>query len=235
MSDYVKPVKQCPDAPLGYQSVNELVESQDAQFELLSLEHEPLPEAPANSVFAGEIGGTFGGFANLIEPISGEHNTPKVARGSIGLEVDPNQFAIGAPIISLRYKTGVFTNYVRLGVGFYFFPVVGLTDFYGEALPIDTFSSSDLRCCQVTPTSTITISTSTTTIVAPGLYVSTWQETTLDSSNVGFDLADFSFDLVVYGNRDTDLTPPLVQPICSRAGVQRRRWHPRSRVVLPPI
>lgn len=232
MSDYVKPVKQCSDAPLGYQSVNELAQSQDAQLELLSLEHEPMSEAP-NSVFAGEIGGTQGGFANLAEPVGGEHNTPKVARGTIGLEVDPNQFAIGAPIIALRYRSGVFTNYLRLGVGFYFFPVVGLTDFYGEALPIDTFNSADLRCCQVTPTSTITVTTSTTTIVAPGLYVSTWQETTLDSSNVGFDLADFSFDLVVYGNRDTDLTPPLAQPIVSPPSARRRRWHPRSRIVQP--
>jgi hypothetical protein len=231
MSDYVKPVKQCSDAPVGIQTVNELAESQDAQRALLRLEHVDPPDVFSLEGLSGFVGG--GKLQPSEGPAFGEHNTPKVARGVIGLDVDPNLAAFGAPIVTLRYQSGVCDGYVRTAVGMYFFPIVGLSELYGEAMPIDTFNDGAVRVCQVFPVSSATINTASVSIASAGLYVSTWEETTLDSSNLGFELASFSFDLVVYGNYDTELTPQLISPVLSARVDRHRRWHPRSRIVQP--
>jgi len=232
MSDYEKPVKKCVDAPLGIRAVNAIAESQDAQKQLLDVEHVGVfEEAP----FIPNFGNIAGGKLTLQPaPSPGEHDTPKVARGTISLDIDPNGlFATpGNPVQGVNYKSGVCRSFVRVEEGLYFFPIEGLTDFYGEATP-KAADNTTTRRCETYSAVNLTPATVQQPTTVPGVYVRLYEETTLDSSNVGFDVADFGFDLTIYGNRDLDLTPPFVAPVYSRAVAQRRRWHPRSRIVQP--
>lgn len=232
MSDYEKPIKDVQDNAIGFRAVNALVESQDAQRQLLELEHDPIPAGPP-VVIAGDLGGDSVALNTLDAFTGGAHNTPKVARGTMSLEVQTSPFGGLAAWVTLRFRSGVCVDWIRIQTGVYFIPVRGLTDFYGEALPISA-DNTTYRECQVQPTSTVTIATATTITVAPGLYVSLWEEAAIDSGNLGFQRADYSFDLVVYGNRDTALGDSRPFFTSSLPGAPRRRWRPKSGVFYVP-
>lgn len=217
MSDYEKPVKECQDAPVGIRAVNQLSENQDATKALLEAEHLAQPDLPPFAPGFGDLsgGGTqFGQGIGLDFVSGGRHNTPKVARGIMRVEVD-DLFAVGSNVLRTAFHSGVCVSLARIGVGSYFVPIEGLTDFDAEAWPLHG-DSTVTRIVQQTP-----VGASTSASATPGIYVSLWQETLLEpnvnTADLGFALTDFGFQLVVYGYNDTAV------PATSNAGAMLRR------------
>lgn len=232
---YVKQPKACGDAPIGFRTINQLSDNQLNTKAALSLEHstprEMPPVAPASGNF---IGGSV--FNNVVLSISastdGQHETPKVARGTMAVEALPTG-AFGStsvPTLSARFFSGVCTNVQRISMGQYFVPVNGLADFYAEVTP-EADDNTVTRLAQQTATSSVS---STSTTPSPGVYVSLWEET-LIAGNLGFALADFNFHVTVYGRRSSawDATQDGYAPPAStqNAFTRRSRFPLRSRII----
>lgn len=226
---YEKPIKQCQDNAIGIGEVNRIAASQDAQKTLFDLEHEVMPDAPDFAPVHGNIGGGGTGLASL-EMIGGEHDTPKIARGTIGLTIATAPTA-GAPVATVRNRSGICIAFSRIATGQYFFPVPGnITSFYGEAHPLSA-DNTTYRRCEAVPSWALS-----NYVGPPGVFVSTWQQAALVGGALGFTLTDFSFDVTVYGNRGTDIDDSLPFDAAVTGAPQwvlRRRWHPRSRVFKP--
>ena len=194
---YVKPVKQCVDAPLGFRTVNELVGNQDDTRALLEAEHTPQPDfvaAPQKGVIAGR-GTRYASTAGLSEVFGGQHDTPKVARGELlaVLTEEAELFAAGAPTLTIALQSGVVGGLVRIATGKFFVPISGLENFDAEVFLVYDAEDTVARLIQQTPSQTGD---------EPGVYVTTWREATLLSSNLGFRLYDSAFHLIVYGFRE---------------------------------
>lgn len=230
MSTYEKPTKKCQDALMGFRTINQLAANQDAVLHLLQVEHMPTPEQPPNAPAGADVSGGTINLGSTIDVIGGgQHATPKVARGTLGVDVVSSLLTIGSATV--RYRTGLCHQLVRVSLGVYFVPIFGCTDFYGEAT-VKSDDNTTTRKTDVIPTSTIVVSTTQVTVIAPGLFIILSEEQLLDSGALGFDLADFSFDLTVYGRRGELLETEFPWP--QHLGARRaRRWHPRGRVVKP--
>lgn len=225
---YAKPIKQCQDNAIGFRTVNELAASQDAQKTLFDLEHVILADDPNISLPHGDLGGGGAGIVSL-QLNGGEHDTPKIARGSMGVTI-VTAGAPGAPVANARYRSGICLTFQRIATGEYFFPLpVDVTAFYAEAHPLSA-DNTTYRRCEVIP------SDSFTTPIAIGVYVSTYQQAALSGGALGLTLADFSFDLVVYANRGTNLDDSLpfdAAVATAPPWLTRRRWTPKSAVFKP--
>jgi hypothetical protein len=229
---YVKPQQSDIDTPIGFRTVNQLSDNQAAIKTLLEVEHLPGKEPQTF-----DVGNAAGGPSLLSPPdlnVGGQHETPKVARGVMMVESDPsNLFAVaGSPFVRARFHSGSCVNLQRMQTGLYFVPISGFAEFYAEVTP-EADDNTVTRIAQQAPT-TVVISASTPP--QPGIFVSTWEETTLLSSNVGFAPADFNFMVTVYGRRSSAWVPGedgFPYPISIRP--PRRRTSPRSRVFFVKV
>lgn len=227
---YTKPIKLCQDVAVGIDTVNDLTASQGDTRNLLAVEHLTPPEAQVvASGFGNQIGGGFGSIDNPTFDVDhgGEHNTPKVARGTMTVLYD-TVVALGQLPVRVGVKSGVCVGFQRISAGQYFIPITGLTDFYAEVTAIADDNTVTRHVEQVSVYNT----------VQPGIFVTTWKEATLTGPNLGFTLSEFGFHVTVYGRRgelfDPGVygSPMMVQGRSLRLNVPRR---PRSGIFFVKV
>jgi hypothetical protein len=228
---YVKPTKACVDACIGIDTVNDLASSQLDTKTLLELEHAPMSD-PVINVGTGDLGGlSLNGDGGATTPSGGQHDTPKVSRGTMVVETVA-ALNFGAASIRVVTKSGVCKTITRIAAGTYFLPIGGLTSFHAVVTP-QADDNTVTRLIQAAPA----VSSSDAEAASPGVFITTWEEATLVSSNKGFTLTEFGFNVVVYGRRGDVFDPgeegfPWQQS--SRGGRARRRV-PRSGVFFVKV
>lgn len=214
---YEKPPKQCQDAPTGFASMNTLAANQDDTKAVHDVEHLPEPEQPTFASGFGDLAGLpvdrIDSF-ELEELHGGQHETPKVARGTLRIEYS-DLFAVGSSQTVAAFKSGVCRSFVKLGTGSYFLPIRGFSVLSADAWPLAS-SSHAARLVEQTPAPTES---------DPGIYVSTWEE----HATLGLQLANFSFQVVVYGFRGDVVVTPSPAPIRPSRFARGPMWRPLTR------
>lgn len=222
---YTKPVKQCGDAPMGINTVNAVVDSQTEMRAVLETEHVPQLEPPVVGGF-GHLGGGQVSVSTLNVLVGGAHDTPKVARGTMRIDT-VDAYAIGSASMKVGYRTGVCREIQRIQTGCWFLPIIGLVDFYAEVSASQDDPSAAREVSQ-TPFSADG--------VPAGIFIYCWEEQTLNSSELGMTLADYSFSVVVFGRKpepNTEVAPVVAQASPAQHAYRHGLRRPHSRVFKP--
>ena len=169
---YSKQIFVNSDVPIGYQSINQLIDNLDASFDGMDLEHVSA-DIPLNP------GGTD----------IGRHDSKNVVLDVV--QVFGSQFTVS--LFGNQVEVGSSGNFVtgvtRISAGVYFVEVLGAPTYWGEAVASVTSSTPTpyMQCRSIYPTSPA---------ARPGIVVTCYE---LGSGS--FVATDFDFTLTVCGER----------------------------------
>lgn len=177
MPSYVKLHYGITDFSAGIQSVNQLRDNFQADYDAWIAEHSAAVVIDTSSRMGTPkvaVGANFG-----------RHNTPKVPRAALKTQLFTSGFAVVLPGAGIIYP--VVTTVTRISTGLFFIGITGLLDFYAE-VEADHANSFDQR---------VVIPRTNGGRGAPvGITVECYEKANVGN---GFDLADYDFSAVIYG------------------------------------